>query len=424
MKILVIGSGGREHALIWKIRQSPLAQKIYCAPGNGGISAIAECVAIAADNVPALLEFARREKIGLTVVGPEVALVAGIVDAFVAAGLKIFGPSQAAARLEGSKIFAKEFMRDNHIPTALFRTFNEPTAARQFLERCDYPIVVKADGLAAGKGVVICADKKAAEQAIDDMMGKKIFNEAGQRVVIEQCLQGEEVSLLAICDGSAALLLDSAQDHKRIFDDDLGPNTGGMGAYSPAPMASGRMIKEIEARVIEPTLRGMRQRGLTFRGILYAGIMITVDGPMVLEYNVRFGDPETQAVLPRMKSDLVDLMLAACEGRLAGKKIEWDPRASVCVVMSAAGYPGKYPTGMTITGLDAAQENPHTVVFHAGTKMADGHIVASGGRVLGVTGLGQGLEAAMDQAYRSVEKIKFEHCFFRRDIGAKAVGRL
>jgi phosphoribosylamine--glycine ligase len=424
MKILVIGSGGREHALVWKIKQSPRATKVYCAPGNGGISRDAECVDIDATNIPELIKFAKENDIGLTVVGPEAPLVAGIVDEFEAAGLKIFGPSKAAAQLEGSKVFAKEFMYDNNIPTAPFITFDDIDEAKEFLEQADLPLVVKADGLAAGKGVIICHTKEEAEKAVEEIMGEKVFQEAGNSIVIEECLTGEEVSILAVSDGMNAVILESSQDHKRIFDDDLGPNTGGMGAYSPAPMVNANLLKEIEATIIEPTIRGMRTAGTPFRGVLYAGLMITPDGPGVLEYNVRLGDPEAQAVLMRLKTDIVELMLAACEGNIGKIKLEWDNRASVCVVISAAGYPNKYQKGMEINGLDKADALPDTKIFHAGTKIDGKKTVTSGGRVLGVTSLGKGIEQAINNAYKAVDLVKFDHCFFRRDIGAKALARV
>jgi phosphoribosylamine--glycine ligase len=424
MKILVIGSGGREHALVWKIKQSPRATKVYCAPGNGGISRDAECVDIDATNIPELIKFAKENDIGLTVVGPEAPLVAGIVDEFEAAGLKIFGPSKAAAQLEGSKVFAKEFMYDNNIPTAPFITFDDIDEAKEFLEQADLPLVVKADGLAAGKGVIICHTKEEAEKAVEEIMGEKVFQEAGNSIVIEECLTGEEVSILAVSDGMNAVILESSQDHKRIFDDDLGPNTGGMGAYSPAPMVNANLLKEIEATIIEPTIRGMRTAGTPFRGVLYAGLMITPDGPGVLEYNVRLGDPEAQAVLMRLKTDIVELMLAACEGNIGKIKLEWDNRASVCVVISAAGYPNKYQKGMEINGLDKADALPDTKIFHAGTKFDGKKTVTSGGRVLGVTSLGKGIEQAINNAYKAVDLVKFDHCFFRRDIGAKALARV
>lgn len=424
MKVLIIGSGGREHVLAWKISQSPLVDKIYCAPGNGGMAGIAECVDISANDIDALVDFAKKNKIGLTVVGPEAPLVEGIVDIFEEQGLKAFGPSKLAAQLEGSKVFSKEFMFRNNIQTAPFITFDAIEDAKEFLENARFPVVIKADGLAAGKGVIICNDHNEANKAVDDIMRNKIFMAAGEQIVIEECLFGEEVSILAISDGNDSVILASSQDHKRIFDDDLGPNTGGMGAYSPAPIATNFLLKEIEACVIEPTIRGMRSEGIPFKGVLYAGIMVTDEGPLVLEYNVRFGDPEAQAVLPRMKNDIVEVMLASCDGTIADIDLKWDSRDCVCVVMSSGGYPGKYEKGFEITGIEEAQKDGDTVVFHAGTKKEGDKIITSGGRVLGVTSLGQGIEKAIDNAYKAVETVKFDHCFFRRDIGAKAIRKI
>lgn len=420
MRILIVGSGGREHVLAWKIKQSPLAKEIYCAPGNGGISEIAECVDIKADDIGGLVEFAKSKKIDLTVVGPEVPLVAGIVDIFEGEGLKVFGPSGEASQLEGSKIFAKEFMHECNIPTANFHKFDDIEKAKDFLKRAMFPLVVKADGLTAGKGVVVCIDFIEAEKAVDEILAQKIFKDAGRQIIIEECLEGEEVSILAISDGENYCLLDSSQDHKRIFDDDVGPNTGGMGAYSPAPVFTEKLRKAVESRIIDPTIRGMQRNGTPFKGVLYAGIMITSEGPMVLEYNVRFGDPEAQAVIPRIKGDIVEIMLASCEGWLDKIKLSWDKRSCVCVVVSSGGYPGEYEVGKEITGLKEAGEMTDTFVFHAGTKKEQDKIVTSGGRVLGVTSLGGGIEGAISKVYEAVDKVSFERCFFRRDIGSKA----
>ncbi len=420
MNILVIGSGGREHALCWKIKQSPLVKKIYCAPGNGGIEEIAECVDIKVNDFDALIKFAKENNVGLTVVGPEAPLVAGIVDAFEKEKLQIFGPNKIAAQLEGSKIFAKEFMYEYNIPTAPFRTFDNINEVTLFLTKIQFPIVIKVDGLAAGKGVFICKDIKEANTALEQIMEKKIFKEAGDEIVIEECLLGDEVSIIAVSDGEKYLLMETAQDHKRIFDDDLGPNTGGMGAYSPAPIATKSLLREIEAGIIEPTIKGMEMEGSPFKGVLYAGLMITKEGPMVLEYNVRFGDPEIQSILPRMKTDIVTLMLACCQKRLNEIKMSWEDKACVCVVMSSGGYPGKYATGMEIKGLKDIDAKD-AIVFHAGTKKYGNKILTAGGRVLGVTGLGEDIEGAINYTYKQVEKIKFDHCFFRRDIAAKAL---
>lgn len=421
MKVLLIGSGGREHVLAWKIKQSPLVDSLFCAPGNGGMASIADCVNIDVNDIEALIAFAKENEIGLTVVGPEAPLVAGIVDAFEAQGLKVFGPSKLAAQLEGSKIFSKEFMYDNGIPTAPFITFDDIESARSFLPQAEYPVVVKADGLAAGKGVMICQSQEEAQAAVTQIMEQKVFEDAGIQIVIEECLVGEEVSILALCDGENYVLLQTAQDHKRIFDDDLGPNTGGMGAYSPAEIVDDALMKEIESTVIRPTLMEMRRNDMPFKGVLYAGIMLTDEGPMVLEYNVRFGDPEIQAVLPRLKTDLVEVLLACCDGNLMHIRCEWDARACVCVVMSSGGYPGKYDKGNLIEGLDTAGQMSDVFVFHAGTKLKDVDVVTAGGRVLGVTALGETIEVAIAKAYEAVDVIRFDRMFFRRDIGGKAL---
>jgi len=420
VKIFVVGSGGREHVLVWKINQNPQVRKIFCAPGNGGIAELAECVDIKADDIDGLVNFAKSQEVDLTVVGPEAPLAAGIVDTFEKEGLKIFGPNKKAAQLEASKTFAKEFMQTWDIPTAAFETFSDIEEAKALLDQVEYPIVIKADGLAAGKGVFIPENKEQAEDALNQIMNQKIFKEAGNQVVIEECLKGEEASILAISDGENYVILDSSQDHKRIFDDDLGPNTGGMGAYSPAPIVTQSIMKLIEAYIIKPAIEGMKEEGMPFKGVLYAGLMITVDGPKVLEFNVRFGDPETQAVLPRMRNDLVDIMLASCEGRLHDIQLDWDPRSCVCVVMSSGGYPAEYEKGKVITGLET-QSKTDAIVFHAGTKKEGNTIVTSGGRVLGVTSLGNSIEEAIHKAYEQVDKIKFDRCFFRRDIGSKAI---
>jgi len=423
MKVLVVGSGGREHVLVWKIKQNPNVKEIFCAPGNGGISQIAQCVDINADDVPALCDFALKNKIDLTVVGPEAPLVKGIVDVFQKHGLKIFGPTQKAAQLEGSKVFAKEFMQRHQIPTAAFASFTSTEKAKAYLKNKSFPVVIKADGLAAGKGVVICKNLSEASDALHQMMTEKIFKSAGEKVIIEDCLKGEEASILAMSDGQKYVVLDSSQDHKRIFDDDQGPNTGGMGAYSPAPVVTKDLMTNITLNIIAPTIQGMREEGVPFTGVLYAGVMVTKEGPKVLEYNVRLGDPETQAVLPRLKTDFVDLCLASCEGRLNQMSLTWDERACVCVVLSARGYPGPYEKGKVISGLDQAAKEKDTFVFHAGTKKQGSDIVTSGGRVLGVTSLGHGIEKAIQNVYNGVAKISFDGCFFRRDIGAKALKR-
>jgi phosphoribosylamine--glycine ligase len=425
MKILVIGSGGREHALVWKIAQSKLSGKIFCAPGNGGISGLAECVDIKADDIPGLLGFAWKEKIDLTVVGPEVPLTMGIVDEFANHNLRVFGPSKAAARLEGSKVFSKELMRKYNVPTADFSVFDNADEAVSYIEKIGGSCVVKADGLAAGKGVVVCRNADEAKAAVKSMMNDRVFGDAGNRILVEECLYGQEASILVITDGREVIALASSQDHKRIFDGDKGPNTGGMGAYSPAPLVTPVLFDEIMKTVVNRTIDGLAKEGIKFRGVLYAGIMVTKDGPRTLEFNVRFGDPETEAILPRMRSDIVEAMLAASSGNLSkfarAGGLKWDPRASVCVVCAAAGYPGSYDKGKEISGLEDVAAMKDVVVFHAGTAKAGGKTVTSGGRVLGVTGLGNTIRAAIGHTYNAVRKINFEGMQFRRDIGAKAV---
>ncbi len=421
MKILVVGSGGREHALCWKIRQSPRVTELYCAPGNAGIAAVANCVDIKADDIVALADFAHEHTIDLTVVGPEVPLVKGIVDLFEEEGLKIFGPSQAAARLEGSKDFSKHLMKRWGIPKAGYAAFTDLQAAVAHLAGHTYPLVVKASGLAAGKGVIICQDQAAAEEAVRKIMAEKIYQEAGNSVVIEEFLQGEEASILAVCDGKHFQLLESSQDHKRVFDDDLGPNTGGMGAYSPAPVVTEDLKEKIADTIIRPVVEGMAEEEAPFKGILYAGIMVTSQGPRVLEFNTRLGDPEAQAILPRLKTDLVDVMMAAVEGRISEISLEWDPCPAVCVVMASCGYPGEYRTGQVISGLDAA--NQQAIVFHAGTRLQEGAVLTNGGRVLGVTALGGNISEAITKAYDAVGRISFDGGHFRKDIGKKALQR-
>lgn len=421
MKILIIGSGGREHTLAWKIAQSPLVNKIYCAPGNAGTKIVAENVPIEADNLKALLKFAKEQKIDLTMVGPEVPLVLGLVDLFEKQGLKVYGPSQAAAQLEGSKIFSKEKMEKYGVPTAPFKVFDNPQKAYDYCCTQPFPLVVKADGLAAGKGVVIAKDLKEVEEAIQDMMVKKIFGEAGERILIEECLKGEEASILAFCDGKNVISMVSSQDHKRIFDDDQGPNTGGMGAYSPAPVVTDEVMRFAQEKVLRPMVAGMAKDGTPYKGILYAGLMLTEKGPQVLEFNCRFGDPETQAVLPRLKSDLVAILLAGCEGRLNGVKLVWNEKTTVCVVLASKGYPGNYEKGREIKGLEVARQFENVVIFHAGTKEEDNKILTSGGRVLGVTAFGDTIRDAINLAYQAVEKISFDGMQFRKDIGKKAL---
>ncbi len=419
MKILVIGSGGREHALLWKIGQSPRVDKMYCAPGNGGISGLAECVDIEVDDVRGLLGFAEKKQIDLTVVGPELPLTLGVVDRFRERGHLIFGPAQKAAELEGSKAFAKDFMMRHHIPTAEYKTFQEKETAFQYLNSIDPPVVLKADGLASGKGVLICQDRTEMFDAFDRIMKRKEFGEAGDRLIIEEFLQGEEASVLAITDGTHLVTLPPAQDHKRIFEMDKGPNTGGMGAYAPAPVVNEKMMEIVTDKILEPVIQGMSQEGRKYTGVLYAGLMITSQGPRVLEFNCRFGDPETQAILPLLDADLVDLMLASIKGDLPDRTIKAGKRAAVCVVMASGGYPGAYRKGMTIQGLDRI--NPGELVFHAGTKRKDSQIVTSGGRVLGVTAVDETLSLAVEKVYQTVGKITFDGAYYRRDIAFRAL---
>ncbi len=422
MRILVIGSGGREHALVWKIAQSKLVDKIFCAPGNGGIAQIAECLDLKADDIFGLLDFARKERIDLTVVGPEVALSLGIVDEFGKAGLKIFGPNKLAAHLEASKVFAKELMAKYNVPTANFKVFDNPEAALKYITINGAPCVVKADGLASGKGVVVAQTVSEAKIAVTAMMQDKVFGDAGKRIIIEECLVGQEVSILIITDSQAVRLLASAQDHKRIFDQDQGANTGGMGAYSPAPIVTESVLKEVLEKIVYRTLDGLNKEGIIYRGVLYAGVMLTKDGPKCLEFNVRFGDPETQVILPRLKTDLVEVMLAASEGKLAKiKKLDWDPRACVCVVCASGGYPGAYINDQEISGLEEASGLKGVIIFHAGTKKVAGKIFTNGGRVLGVTGLGVGIKAALGLTYEAVAKIKFNKMHYRKDIAQKVL---
>jgi len=422
MRILVIGSGGREHALVWKIAQSKLCNKIFCAPGNGGIVQLAECIDIKADDVFGLLEFARREKIELTVVGPEVALSLGIVNEFEKAGLSIFGPNKLAANLEASKVFSKELMAKYKVPTAEFRVFDDPTGAKEYIEKIGAPCVVKADGLAAGKGVVVAKTVDEAKDAVTLIMQDKIFGDAGKKIIIEECLVGQEASILVITDSKEVLVLASAQDHKRIFDHDQGANTGGMGAYSPALVVTESILKEIMKKIIYPTIDGLAKEGIDYRGVLYAGIMLTKQGPKALEFNVRFGDPETEAILPRLKSDLVEVMLATSQGKLSKiKSLVWDSRACVCVVCASSGYPSNYAKDKEINDLGIAEKLEDVIVFHAGTKKIGDKIFTAGGRVLGVTGLGATIEDAINKTYRAVEKIRFEGMHYRRDIGSRAL---
>ena len=422
MKILVIGSGGREHALAWKLAQSPKISQVYVAPGNGGTAAEAGLVNVPLTHIPSLLEFARREDVALTVVGPEAPLADGAVDAFRAAGLKIFGPSQAAAQLESSKDFAKQFMVRHGIPTAAFGTFTDTAEAHAYINLHGAPIVVKADGLAAGKGVVVASTLDEAHAAVDSMLSGNTMGEAGHRVVIEECLLGEEASFMVMADGEHVLALASSQDHKRLQDGDQGPNTGGMGAYSPAPVVTPELHARIMREVIYPTIEGMAADGIRYTGFLYAGIMVATDGsPRVLEFNCRMGDPETQPIMMRLKTDLVLLLEAAVTGKLDQIEAEWDRRAALAVVMAAAGYPDAPRKGDTLTGLPKNSDDVH--VFHAGTMQQDGQIVVSGGRVLAVTALGDSVRMAQTRAYEVAAQIHFDGCQMRRDIGYRALDR-
>lgn len=421
MKILVVGSGGREHVLCWKIAQSKLVDKIYCAPGNAGTAEIAENVNIKADHLQALLKFAKDKKIDLTCVGPEIPLVLGIVGLFEENGLKVFGPSRNAALLEGSKIYAKEIMVRCGIPTAEFKVFDDAETAKFYVHQKGVPLVIKADGLCAGKGVTVASTVKEAEEAIEDAFNRKIFGEAGERIVIEEALEGEEASILVMSDGKNKIALATSQDHKRVFDNDKGPNTGGMGAYSPAPIITKEIFDRISKEIIEPIINGMYEEGNVYKGILYAGVMLTKNGPKVLEFNVRFGDPETQAVLPRMQSDLVELMLASIDGTLKDKTIKWTTEACVSVVCASGGYPGDYKKGVVVNGLEYFKDKKDIFAFHAGTRLDNGNVVTTGGRVINVVGLGKTIKEAIDKTYEGVVKVSFQDMHYRKDIGGKTL---
>ncbi|EMD6652619.1 TPA: phosphoribosylamine--glycine ligase, partial [Serratia marcescens] len=423
--ILIIGNGGREHALAWKAAQSPLADKVYVAPGNAGtaLEANLENVAIAATDIPALVAFAQSHDIGLTIVGPEAPLVIGVVDAFQAAGLKIFGPSQAAAQLEGSKAFTKDFLARHRIPTAEYENFTEVEPALAYVRRKGAPIVIKADGLAAGKGVIVAMTLQEAEEAVRDMLAGNAFGDAGHRIVVEEFLDGEEASFIVMVDGENVVPMATSQDHKRVGDGDTGPNTGGMGAYSPAPVVTDEIHRRAMDQVIWPTVRGMAAEGNTYVGFLYAGLMIAADGqPKVIEFNCRFGDPETQPIMLRLRSDLVELCLAGAEGRLNEKSSDWDERPALGVVLAAGGYPGDYRNGEVIQGLPQ-QESADGKVFHAGTRLQGDDVVTSGGRVLCVTALGDTVAQAQQRAYQLAEGIQWPGSFCRKDIGYRAIAR-
>ncbi len=422
MKILVIGSGGREAALCWKIKQSNKCSRLFCAPGNAGISEVAELVPFT--KISDLLDFAKIKQIDLTVVGPEASLVEGIVDTFEKDGFRIFGPSKNAAQIEGSKAFSKKLMKKYNIPTAAFEEFTDSKKALSYLGTQKYPVVVKADGLAAGKGVIIATNKEEAAAAIVKILDGKQFADAGNKIIIEEYMEGEEASILCFTDGKTIIPMPSSQDHKRIYDNDEGPNTGGMGAYSPAPVITSGLLKKIELEILQPTIKAMEKEGCLFKGVLYAGLMMTKDGPKVLEYNARFGDPETQAVLPRLKTDLVEIIEAVVDSRLDKIKIEWDDRAAVCIVLASKGYPGDYTKGLVINGLSEAAKIKDVMVFHAGTSFAGCDTVTSGGRVLGVTALGDTIKEAIKLSYEAVKKISFDGMQFRKDIGKKALERV
>ncbi|MEX2517430.1 MAG: phosphoribosylamine--glycine ligase [Gammaproteobacteria bacterium] len=426
MNVLIVGNGGREHALAWKVAQSPQVDKVYVAPGNAGTATESgvENVAIKATDIPALLDFARREQIDLTIVGPEAPLVAGIADAFQQAGLRCFGPSKAAAQLEGSKAFAKNFLQRYNIPTARYENFTDLDAALAYLQDHALPVVIKADGLAAGKGVIIAQNIAEAELAVRDMLAGNKFGDAGHRVVIEEFLAGEEASFIVVASGQQFVALASSQDHKARDAGDQGPNTGGMGAYSPAPVVTTEMHARIVAEIIQPTLAGLASEGIDYLGFLYAGVMITADGmPKVLEFNCRFGDPETQPILLRLQSDLVALCSRAIDQQLDGYELDWEPRVALGVVLAAEGYPGEVRNNDVITGLDAPQPD-HVKVFQAGTKLCDGEVVTAGGRVLCVTALGNDIAGAQQNAYKAVQKINWSGMFYRPDIGYRAIKRI
>jgi len=421
MKILVLGSGGREHALAWKLHESPQMEELYCAPGNAGIAQEAECIPIDLTQTNAIVDLAKRLRADLTVAGPEAPLVAGVVDQFEKEGLDIIGPSMAAARLEGSKVFAKEFMRRNGIPTARFEVAESCDQALNILTRFPLPVVVKADGLAAGKGVVVCRSLAEAHQAIEDFMVRKTLGRAGDRLVIEECLAGEEMSFIVLTDGRAILPLVPTQDHKALLDGGHGPNTGGMGAFSDDSILSEPLRDEILRSLVAPTLASMEMEGSPYRGFLYFGLMMTPTGPMLLEYNVRLGDPETQPIMMRLRSDLADLLVASREGRLAAADVHWSPNPAVCVVLTSRGYPGKPEIGKTITGYEAVESLGGVKIFHAGTRVEDHHLLTAGGRVMGVTAIAEDLPSAIQRAYAGVGKLQFEGMHYRTDIGANAL---
>ena len=423
MRVLVIGSGGREHALCWKLKQSPECKALFCAPGNPGIAAVATCVNVRESDHEGVIDLCRKEKIDFVVIGPEGPLVTGLVDSLQRMNIKAFGPSQVAAQIEGSKAFMKDLCARAGVPTAKYKTFTDYKAALDYVREQGAPIVIKTDGLAAGKGVTVAQTVAEAEKAVSEAMQGKKFGSAGQKLVIEECLVGEEVSFFALCDGGKAVAFASAQDHKAVYDGDKGPNTGGMGAYSPAPVLTSALTEQVMREIISPVVNALRDGGSPYHGILFAGLMLTAQGPRLIEFNVRFGDPETQAILPRLKSDLLQVLYATATSKLETVKLEWHDMAALCVVMAAQGYPGEFKKNTIIQGLDDAAATPDALVFHAGTAKNDnGRIVANGGRVLGVTGTGADIKIAQQNAYAAVDRIDWPQGFCRRDIGWRAVG--
>lgn len=423
MKVAVIGGGGREHTLAWKLAQSPSVDKLYAIPGSAAMSKVAQCVDIALSDLDAITDYAKNEGIDMLVVGPEVPLTEGIADLAQSKGLAVFGPNKAAAQMEGSKVFAKNLMKKYHVPTAAYASFTHGEAAKAYIKEQGAPIVVKADGLAAGKGVVVAQTEAEAIEAVNAMMEDHIFGASGGRIVIEECMVGEEASLLAFVDGKTIVPMISAQDHKRIFDNDEGPNTGGMGAYAPAPVVTPEIRKEVEEKILKPVVDGLKQEGITYQGCLYAGLMITADGPKVVEFNCRFGDPETQAVLPLLDGDLAQIMYACAKGTLTAEMVHWKDAASCCVIMASAGYPASSHKGDVISGLDAVDKED-VMVFHSGTAKKDGQYVTNGGRVLGVTAVAGDLKSAIEKAYANVKRIHFDGQQVRSDIGAKGLKHL
>ncbi|NLT16279.1 MAG: phosphoribosylamine--glycine ligase [Clostridiales bacterium] len=419
MKILVVGGGGREHAIVWKLSQNVKKPEIHCAPGNGGIASLAACGPIRATDVPAMVEYAKKERFDLVVVAPDDPLALGMVDRLEEAGIRAFGPNAAAARIEASKVFAKDLMKKYGIPTSGYRVFDSPEAALAHLAGCEYPTVVKADGLALGKGVIICRTEEEAKAAVRRIMVERAFGEAGARVIVEDYIEGPEVTVLCFVDGTHMVPMVSSQDHKPVFDGDRGPNTGGMGTFAPTPKYTPEVEDEVTRTILLPTVKAMALEGIPFKGVLYFGLMLTKDGPRVLEYNARFGDPETQAVLPLLKTDLIDIMEATIDGRLDAMQVQWEQGAAVCVVMASGGYPGAYEKGYEITGLDTLGDKDGIIVFHAGTRVEDGRTLTAGGRVLGVTAVARDIAGAREKAYAAVERIRFTGAHYRRDIGHK-----